>query len=435
MNQDTLMEHEGETRFEYLKEKLKTKDKYYFYDSEQDFEILVKEVMKNRKEIIHYPFNKDGKSKYNFKKIIYRNMPNPLPAGIIKSPYYGYGFTKEVNPYIYKLQDEFKKLETIIVDYQGETKIIDDTIIQLSYNDIKKARNLIVPMLNKQKIEKNNLVVGILNDTFPGLVEEKQEEYTTGELASFIASKNITAENLSVADLKSITDLISKLNINHLFVKEKRLITTKEKIEKIYLEDIVDKYKELMSQKTETTGLEDKWQEFFSENILYFNMGYVEKFEKERIQGDKTLNIPDYILLNTYGYLDVFEIKTHLTKLLSHDKGRDNFYWSSEATKAISQAENYIDSMIEQSKTLIVNIRDKYKINVDVIRPKVYIIASSWDNIAGRGTSEKFDSGKFKKLKNDFRRLNNALKNIEFVLYDELLNVFENTISRISKCD
>lgn len=39
----------------------------------------------------------------------------------------------------------------------------------------------------------------------------------------------------------------------------------------------------------------------------------------------------------------------------------------------------------------------------------------------------------YQKLKNDFRRLNNSLKNIEFVLYDELLQVFQNIIKRISK--
>lgn len=171
MDEEFMNENEDRTKYEYLKEKLKVKDKYYFIDKKQGIEILSKEVYKKKKEEIHYPYRRDGKKKYSFSKIIYRNMPNTLPVGIIKSPNYGYGFTKEINPLIYKLQDEFPKLGTVIVDYKGSTKIIDDTTIQLSYKDIKLAREKIVPMLNKQSKEKSVIVTGILNNIFPGKFE------------------------------------------------------------------------------------------------------------------------------------------------------------------------------------------------------------------------------------------------------------------------
>ena len=203
---------------------------------------------------------------------------------------------------------------------------------------------------------------------------------------------------------------------------------------------IRDRYNKLLSLKSDRKnkddkGLEDRWQDFFSDNILFFDFGYVERFEKERISGDKTLNIPDFILLNTFGYLDVFEIKTHLTQLLSYDKGRKNFFWASEAAKAISQAENYIDSLVSQEDTVIKNIRDEYDIhNVDAIRPQVYVIAGTREAIAGEKTGEYKGKVK-KKLWNDFRRLNHSLKNIEFVLYDELLEVFENMLNRLATDD
>ncbi len=141
-------------------------------------------------------------------------------------------------------------------------------------------------------------------------------------------------------------------------------------------------------------------------------------------------------MLNTYGYLDVLEIKTHLTQLLSYDRGRKNFYWTSEAAKAITQAENYIDSIIKEEDTIIKNIRDEYGINnIDAVRPTVYIIASSSSRIAGEGTDKKYTGRSIKKLWNDFRRLNNSLKNVEFVLYDEVLDVFKNTLNRLSVGD
>lgn len=210
-------------------------------------------------------------------------------------------------------------------------------------------------------------------------------------------------------------------------------LNTKQTFDKIFIEDLISKFQNLLSRTTNTKSLEDAWQEFFRDHILYFNFGYVERFEKERIQGDKALNIPDFIMLNTYGYLDVFEIKTHLTQLLSYDTGRNNFYWTAEARKAISQAENYIDSLIKEEDTVIKNIRDEYDIHhVDAVRPVVYIIASSRNVIAGSETNRKYKGKKRKKLWNDFRRSNNSLKNINFVLYDELLDVFMNTLKRLS---
>ena len=136
-------------------------------------------------------------------------------------------------------------------------------------------------------------------------------------------------------------------------------------------------------------------------------------------------------MLNTFYYLDFFEIKTHLTQLLSYDKGRNNFYWTTEASKSIAQVENYIDALIKEEDTVIKNIRDEYELAVDAVRPYAYIIASSKDNIAGKNT-RKYTGKVGKKLWNDFRRLNNSLKSIDFILYDELLNIFMNLRDRLS---
>ncbi len=115
-----------------------------------------------------------------------------------------------------------------------------------------------------------------------------------------------------------------------------------------------------------------------------------------------------------------------------YDKGRKNFHWTSEATKSISQDGNYIDLITIKEDTIIKNIRDEYDIhNVDAVRPKAFVIASSDSQIAGPETATKYTGKIGKKLRNDFRRLNAALKNIEFVLYDELLAVFKNTLARL----
>jgi hypothetical protein len=290
--------------------------------------------------------------------------------------------------------------------------------------------------LRKHKSEKNTITQNILSDILPDYFNKKEIEYEKGELKNFISLHSLKASKLSTSDFEGLSDLLSDLPPDHEFIKTQKLLITKKSIDKIYIEEIIQKYNNLLSQKTETKTLERRWQSFFKENILYFNFGYVQKFEKERIKGDKAINIPDFILLNTYGYLDVFEIKTHLTQLLAYDSGRSNFYWTSAACKAISQAENYIDSIIKEEDTIIKNIRDEYDIHhVDAVRPIVYIIASSKDKIAGENTKKRYTGKVIKKLKNDFRRLSNSLKNVNFILYDELLDVFNNTLNRLTDKD
>lgn len=419
---------------EQVKSDLKTKTVYHFIDEEKDIDVKSKEVYKKSEKIVHFPFKPNGEPKYgNITKIVYEEMKDPLPAGFNKSPSKGYGFTRELAPILYSIQKTYPRVQTIVVSTKENTNLKDQKTLIFSYSDLKEAREQIKPLLSRQSDEKNNLVTNILADILPEKYNKEEEKYSKGLLKGFIKKYQLTPEILSGDDLDELAKVLSLLPKDHEFITTRKILSTKEKIDKIFLEDIVEKYKKLLKQTTDTQTLEDRWQEFFNSNILYFNFGYVERFEHERIKGDKSLNIPDFILLNTYGYLDVFEIKTHLKQLLSYDDGRNNFYWTAVASKAISQAENYIDSIIKEEDTIIKNIRDEYDIhNIDAVRPVVYVIASSKDLIAGNKTNE-YKGRKKKKLWNDFRRLNNSLKNIEFVLYDDLLAMFENTINRIKE--
>ena len=108
-----------------------------------------------------------------------------------------------------------------------------------------------------------------------------------------------------------------------------------------------------------------------------------------------------------------------------------NFHWSSEASKAISQAENYIDSIIKQEESINKRIRLKYGIHQEIQanRPTVKIIASTKEDMFAK-YSDLVAEGK-DKLQRDNWRLNNSLKNIRFVLYDEMLDAFKNSLQRL----
>jgi len=418
---------------EILKRNLRTKKIYHYVDPENNIDIKSKEVFKTVNKIIHYPFRpQTGAPKYlSIRKIIYEDLDDPLPKGFLKKCTTGYGFKRELNPLLYSLEKAFPQIRDVIVSPTKNNRFVGRRKVIFNLSDLSSAIPQLLFMLRSHKEERSTLANNILSKIFPDKFSEKRAGYRKGQLNVFIRNHSLKPDDLSKDDIKSISNLFSSLSPTHEFVRRHGILTTKESIDKIYIEDILERFKELYTKKTNSKNLENKWQEFFNNNILYFNFGYIERFEKDRIQGDISIDIPDFILLNTYGYLDVFEIKTHLTQLLTFDYGRRNFYWSSDASKAISQAENYIDSITKEEDRIIKNIRDEYDIHsVNAVRPTVYIIASSKKHLAGSKTAEY--RGKLKrKLDNDFRRLNNSLKNITFVLYDELLEVFQNTLKRL----
>lgn len=418
---------------EIVKKDSSTKTTYHYVDKKSGVDVRSREVFKRSRKVIHYPFNtRNGRTKYKtLEKIIYDNIPDPLPAGFIKAPNRGYGFTRELSPLLYALQDKFPRLTQIVVSKDKPNSISKKEAV-LNLSTLMKARPRIAANLEAHRDQEKVLSTNILADVFPKVFHATRTKYTKGQLNEFVKSHLLKTSLLSEEDIIAIAEMLKIVPKEHAFVKKGQLLATKESFDKILIEGLISKFEKLLARKTDSKVLEKDWQEFFAENILYFNFGYVERFEKERIQGDKSLNVPDFIMLNTFGYLDVIEIKTHLTQLLAYDRGRKNFYWTSEAAKAISQAENYIDSLIKQEDVIIKNIRDEYGINnVDAVRPTVYVIASSKECLAGPNTS-RFIGKEGKKLQNDFRRVNNSLKNIRFVTYDELLSIFKNIFSKLS---
>jgi hypothetical protein len=64
-------------------------------------------------------------------------------------------------------------------------------------------------------------------------------------------------------------------------------------------------------------------------------------------------------------------------------------------------------------------VRRKKHVDIRVIRPRGYIVA---------GTSKQFET---EKEMEDFRKLGSSLKNISFILYDELLERLKNLRARL----
>lgn len=418
---------------EYQKQQLKNKTVFFYVDESGGIDKKSREVYKNKEA--HFPFNlRDGKQKYNsIKEICYEDVAviKSLPAGFLKSYRTGYGFTRELSPILYKLQKEYPDVNRLVVSQKRLPQILKRTIV-LSYDALEKARKQIKDMLAKHKDESETIVNNLLYDIFPTAFRKAAQKYPTGEISRIFSRYGINSADLTEDEVSKLTNLLSNSLKNQQTQNKEKIVATKKEVDYIYFEKILEEFDAILNQKTNSKRLEDRWQSFLRENILYFNFGYVDRFEKEKVFGDKKVNYPDFILLDTYSFLDIYEIKTHLTQLLSYDSGRNNFYWHADVAKAISQSENYIDAIVGREAEVIKNIRDEYNINVDAIRPSVYIIAGSRSMLAGKQTSS-FGNSKKVKMKNDYKRLNNSLKNIKIFTYDDLRDTFNNMLNKLKK--
>jgi len=421
-------------RGETIQNNLKSKVVYKFVDTRLGIDHKCREVYKDEAREVHFPFNpRNGALRYkSILTITYEGLPNPLPAGFLKNAKTGLGFARELSPLLYYLEKEIPTINHIVVSKSQKTNFANKKTVVFNLKDLDHERSYLSTIRDRQRDELKIATNNILAELFPASFKKKQVKHRPGDLFEFIKAHSLRPSELSDDDLSAAAGLLSSLPSSHPFAFAQSTLALKTSVDRALIEDLIRKYKKLLVLKQEKKGLENKWQAFFSENLLYFNFGYVQKFDKELIMGDKTLNFPDFTMLNTFGYLDVFEIKTHLTQLLSFDNGRKNFYWTAEAARAISQCENYIDSLVKEEDTVIKNIRDEYHINsVDAVRPLAYIIASTKNGLAGPETNAKYTGKIYKKMWNDFRRLNNSLHNVSFVLYDELLDSFESMLSRL----
>jgi hypothetical protein len=192
------------------------------------------------------------------------------------------------------------------------------------------------------------------------------------------------------------------------------ILNSKEAADVFYLDKIIKEFERKIKAKTQS---ESNWQKFFRAYIQVFNPAYATILEKKNISlsGD----FPDFVPIDIYGYLDIYEIKKPNTRLMVLDRSRKNYYWSTEISKAISQVENYIDNATRLAPAIKENIKKHDGIEVKIVKPRGLIIAGTRNQL------------KDEKMEDDFKILSASMKNIEVVLFDDILNNLKSLFERI----
>jgi hypothetical protein len=245
-----------------------------------------------------------------------------------------------------------------------------------------------------------------------------RQAFKPGDVAALLKRKDVLKQ-LSAKDVDALTVFFPgflKEYSGRVVGTEKLLALSKSKraVEIVYIDKITKEFERRLKQKNAT---ESSWQEFLRAYILVFNTNYASVLEKESValQG----KFPDFLLIDAYNYLDIYEIKKPTTNLLKKDESRGNYYWDVEVAKAISQVENYIAQVDRNAATFCEEIRKRKGIDVRVMKPRAFIIGGHREQLTNETMAD------------NFRILNRALTNVEIILYDELLDNVKNFLKRL----
>lgn len=191
--------------------------------------------------------------------------------------------------------------------------------------------------------------------------------------------------------------------------RHRLMSAAKLRIDNVALSQVIGEFEGMLADRHS----EADWGRFLRRNLFLVESRYVHILDRLNVVTAGSREV-DFGLVDTHGFLDIFEIKKPDTPLLSGTTDRGNHYWSSDATKAITQAEKYLYRAEQRAATLQQDIRRELNTEVQVTRPRTLLIMG---NSAQLDSAEKVE---------DLRVLRMAFKNIEIILYDELLDRLKN---------
>jgi len=397
-------------------------DRHFASDDEN---VCVYEVYKKSNKAIYY-FRDSRYLKYTDKLTL--QGYTDLPAGLYLNKK-GYGFGKKGILLLITLKEQLaprKNLEVVIIR-KGKKSISTNrtnVVVVLPCDDV---RNLLVKLarINEESnLELKEAVGSFLSTKFPTRIKlstENFDEYKGGEVAALLRRTKVT-EKLNEEDLDSLQNFFPKIFASSLKGKRKGvkklrsglIQKTKRVTDQIFLDEVIKEFEKNLSN---ASFSENSWQEFLRDKVLRYMSNYVTSIEKQNASIE--VSYPDFVMVDVYGFVDVFEIKKHTTPLLSYDSDHENYYWKPDVSMAVAQIEKYIDEIVKNSDAYIRAVKKKKGVDIQVVRPRGYIIA---------GASSQF---KNKIERDDFRKLGMSLKNINFILYDELLENLKNLRSKI----
>lgn len=365
-----------------------------------------KEIFKKEDKFIYYPYSvnpTDGSVKS--KKIHTIELrgwkkQSDIPNDFKITSRYGLR-SNRLRQFTQVLYSKFKEVEKLTIGININNRFSTKTV-SINWADLlpilKKIGNEKRWYDKTRKLMINNEMANITTKL------DKQKAYlNSGQLDAFL-KKFDSFEKVSKADIESLSTVMetapsSKISVTSNFIK------TRDKINKVFIEDIIKNFERLMSSKNDN---EKQWQTFFGKNSWILN--HLFPFEvilrkQEAYVGGKTLEnedgrVVDFLFEN--GFQDNFallEIKTHKKDLLKKSAYRkpDVFAYSDDLSGGISQC-------LDQKDVFLRDFGNKERI----IDPKAILVIGLKSNLTDHQNK-------------CFELLRSNQKNVDILTFDELL--------------
>lgn len=285
--------------------------------------------------------------------------------------------------------------------------------VVLNYADFRELKSGVTRISTEAKSDRSTFVDEHFATVFPTRFRQPARKHSRVRALRVVRNldKAIIPE-LHAQDVNRLVEFVADVVATRYTAPGSRLKlmhAAKIKVDEVALSEVVDKFEEhLASNSPEAT-----WGKFLRRNLFLVDSKYVGVIPELNV-ALASQRKADFGLVDTEGYLDIFEIKRPTTQLLSKKTDRGNYYWHPDATKAIVQAEKYLHQAQRKAPDLAEAIRRERGIEVKVVRPKAIVLLGHTEQLTNLEMGE------------DFRILRQSLKNVEIATYDELLTRLKN---------
>ncbi len=279
--------------------------------------------------------------------------------------------------------------------------------ININYQSLKILKDKLSAINYESSIDKDGMVNEFLHEVLPRKFE-KPIIKTTQKVAKVI--NNLDEKIIKYLGPRDIQILINffealiKKKYKSAVYKRKLFSSAKIKVDDIAIKQIIDEFENMLKEGSS----ESEWGEYLQKNLFLIDSKYIKVIPELNVILASYRKV-DFGLIDSQGYIDIFEIKKPTMKLLAKNKDRGNYYWRNEDVNAIVKAEKSIFNAQRKAPVLKEDIKREKNLDVEVIKPRAIVIM---------GSIKQLDNNQ---KKNDFRVLRMSLKNLEIVLYDELL--------------
>lgn len=384
------------------------KEIYVFDEENEDEKKLTYRIDKRKLIIKFFP------AEFCVKEIIINGFKT-LPEEFSEIGYIKQGLLYYINKKV-----EHLKPTSFIIDKNLKSSIKiagKKTVVTLNYTDLEYFKDKMTDLSNEYKRDRSFFADEFFYTTYPFDFPEAKLS-SQKRLSKLLASldKDVI-ERIGPAELEKIENFyetLLKTKYKSDNYKLKFITRTKVKIDTITVDSIISEFEEKFAKNTS----ESDWGTFLEKNLFLIDSKYVKAIPELNVVLAGARKV-DFGLIDAQGYLDMFEIKKPQTELLATKQDRGNYYWHPNATMALMQAEKYLYYAESRRKILEEDIERQKKHKVTVIKPRAYIIM---------GNTSQLDT---KEKQEDFRVLRSSLKNLEIILYDELLERLKNQKNKV----